>query len=160
MPLPKAGDVRIRTRARALAKTSRPSDLRRRTLNWCRSIKISAPNATRDRKSPIKPIHVNLQRLLVAGNIGQFADLDKPFLVCGRDNTRALTAPRPIKPTASSWHSTRRHKPRQIFHLSTRKSGRDRRLPSAKGSLESTQDFHVNKFVPRELVFDLNLQFL
>jgi hypothetical protein len=44
---------------------SRCGDLRRSMLSWGRRTRISACNAVRDRNSPIKAHHINLQRSLI-----------------------------------------------------------------------------------------------
>ena len=44
-----------------LPKASRCGALRRNTLTWCRSTRISACSAVRDRNSPIKAPQINPQ---------------------------------------------------------------------------------------------------
>jgi hypothetical protein len=45
-----------------LEKAKRPGDLRRSTFSWCRSTRISASRAARDRKSPTNAHQISLQR--------------------------------------------------------------------------------------------------
>jgi hypothetical protein len=47
--------------------------LRRSTLSWCRSTRISACNAARDRNSPTTAHQINLQKLPIAAIINRFA---------------------------------------------------------------------------------------
>src|ERR1700730_5593206 len=63
-------------------------DLRRRTLSWGRSTRISATNATRDRNSPINAYQISLKRSLIDGNIDRFAGVSQLFWVCGRDSAQ------------------------------------------------------------------------
>ena len=49
-----------------LEKTKRPGDLRRSTFSWCRSTRISASRAARERKSPTNAHQMSLQRSIIA----------------------------------------------------------------------------------------------
>src|SRR5712692_5811565 len=68
-----------------LLRATRFGDLRRTTLSWCRSTRISASNAARDRNSPIKAHQISLKRSLIHGTINRFAGVSQLFWVCGRD---------------------------------------------------------------------------
>jgi hypothetical protein len=68
-----------------LPNAKRLGDLRRRTLSWCRSTRISASNAARGRNSPIKAYQINLQRSLIGREYQPIRGLGQPFWVCGRD---------------------------------------------------------------------------
>ena len=73
-----------------LEKAKRPGDLRRRTFSWCRSTRISASSAARDRKRPAKAHQISLQRSIIAASINRFARAYQPSLVSGRDNDQLL----------------------------------------------------------------------
>ena len=68
-----------------LEKAKRPGDLRRSTFSWCRSARISASSAARDRKRPAKAHQISLQRSIIAASINRFARAYQPTLVFGRD---------------------------------------------------------------------------
>ncbi len=72
--------------------------LRRSTLSWCRSTRISACNAARDRNSPTTAHQINLQKSPITATINRFAVDRQPVWVCGRDrhwmNDRRLIDPR------------------------------------------------------------------
>ena len=69
-----------------LEKAKRPGDLRRSTFSWCRSTRISASSAARDRKRPAKAHQISLQRSIKAASINRFARAYQPTLVSGRDS--------------------------------------------------------------------------
>jgi len=71
-----------------LLRPTRYGDLRRSTLSWWRSTRISASNAARDRNSRVNAHQINLQRSLIHGTINRFADVSQLFWVCGRDRGR------------------------------------------------------------------------
>jgi hypothetical protein len=66
-------------------KTNRFGALRRSTLSWCRSTRISASNAARDRNSPITAHQINLQRSTIAAIINRFVGDRQPLWVYVRD---------------------------------------------------------------------------
>ena len=76
-----------------LLRVARLGDLRRRTLSWCRSTRISASNAARDRNSPSKAHQISLQRSLIDGTIDRFAGVCQLFWVCGRDRVSNILIP-------------------------------------------------------------------
>ena len=71
-----------------LEKAKRPGDFRWSTFSWCRSTRISASSAARDRKRPAKAHQISLQRSIIAASINRFACAYQPDWVSGRDNRR------------------------------------------------------------------------
>ena len=75
-----------------LEKAKRPGDLRRSTFSWCRSTRISASSAARDRKRPAKAHQISLQRSIIAARAStDFARAYQLTLVSGQDNALFMT---------------------------------------------------------------------
>jgi hypothetical protein len=90
-----------------LEKAKRPGDLRRSTFSWCRSTRISASSAARDRKRPAKAHQISLQRSIIAASINRFAHAYQPTLVSGRDRGQQIAVRRlPVCSEGSNLSST------------------------------------------------------